>query len=202
MSVHTRGRLIEAAKRVFSERGYYNAQISHIIDEAGVARGTFYLYFKSKKDILRELLKEVVEELRDRIKVVDLSKDPVQQVIDNIARVLEFTLEERELTRIVLQRNCDPELFGIIEDFMEEVIGMIKSSLDKGIKLGLIRECDTEVVARGIMGGMKEVIIGLLDKDDVDVYRVAREIIDFGTRGVWKNEGGESHGDLGALQGV
>jgi len=202
MSVHTRGRLIEAAKRVFSERGYYNAQISHIIDEAGVARGTFYLYFKSKEEILRKLLKEVVEELRERIKVVDLTKDPAEQVIENIARVLEFALEEKELTRIVLQRNCDPELFEIIEDFMGEVIEMIKGSLDKGIKLGLIRECNTEVVARGIMGGVKEIIIGLLDKEEVDVYEVAREIIDFGTRGVWKNTGGESHGDFGALQGV
>ena len=185
MSVQTRGRLIEAAKKIFSEKGFYNAQISHIIDEAGVARGTFYLYFKSKEEIFREILKEVVEELRERIRVIDLSRDPIDQVRENIERVLSLALEERELARIVLQRNCDPELFAITNEFFEEVCDLIRESLDKGITLGIIRPCDTEVVARGIMGALKEIIIGLLDREDVDVRKVAEEIIRFGTRGVW-----------------
>jgi AcrR family transcriptional regulator len=185
MSVQTRGRLLEAAKKIFSERGYYNTRISHIIDEAGVARGTFYLYFRSKEEIFRELLKEVVEELKARIRVIDLSGDPVEQVRENIERVIELALEERELARIVLQRNCDPELFKITDSFFEEVCGLIKGSLDKGIALGLIRPCNTEVVARGIMGALKEIIVGVLDKEDVDPKEIAREVLDFGIRGVW-----------------
>ncbi|MDQ7038045.1 MAG: TetR/AcrR family transcriptional regulator [Aquificota bacterium] len=185
MSVQTRGRLLEAAKKIFSEKGYYNAQISHIIDEAGVARGTFYLYFKSKEDIFRELLNEVVRELRRRIKVVDPSRDPVQQVKENIQRVVELALEERELARIVLQRNCDPELFSITDRFFEEVVQLIKGSLDKGIALGLIRPCNTEVVARGVMGALKEIIVGVLDKEDVDPSEIADEIVEFGIKGVW-----------------
>ena len=190
MSVQTRGRLLEAAKKIFSEKGYYNAQISHIIDEAGVARGTFYLYFKSKEDIFRELLKEVVRELKERIKVIDLSGDPVQQVKENIERVIELALEERELARIVLQRNCDPELFSITDSFFEEVVQLIKGSLDKGIALGLISPCNTEVVARGIMGALKEIIVGLLDKEDVDPSRVAEEVLEFGIKGVWSDKRG------------
>ncbi len=194
MSVQTRGRLIEAAKRVFSEKGFHSAQIAHIIDEAGVARGTFYLYFKSKEDILKELLKEVVEELKDRIKVVDLSRDPVEQVIENVERVVEFALEERELARIVLQRNSDPELFKVIEEFFEEVAGLIEHSLRLGIEMGIIRECDTSLIARGILGALKEIILSLLDREEVDTYAVAKEIIDLGMKGVWKPAGGESHG--------
>ena len=197
MSVQTRGKLLKAAKKVFSEKGYYNAQISHIIDTAGVARGTFYLYFKSKEEILKEILKEVVKELKNRIKVVDLRYDPIDQITANIKRVLDFALEERELARIVLQRNCDPKLFSIIEDFFEEVTLMVQFSLKKGIALGLIRECDTYVLAKALIGGVKEVIVGLLDKEEVDTERVAKDLVSFGLRGIWK--GGGSYGGFGSV---
>ncbi|RLJ70047.1 TetR family transcriptional regulator [Hydrogenivirga caldilitoris] len=199
MSVHTRGRLIEAAKKVFSRKGYHNAQIAHIIDEAGVARGTFYLYFRSKEDIFKELLKEVVEELKERIRVIDPFHDPVEQVIENVERVIEFALEERELARIVLQRNSDPDLFRVINDFFEEVTRLIENSLWLGIEMGLIRECDTHLIARGILGALKEVISSLLDEENPDTYRVAKEIIELGMKGVWKPVGGESHGGNSAV---
>ena len=195
MSVQTRGRLIEAAKRVFSERGYHNAQITHIIDEAGVARGTFYLYFKSKEEILKELLKEVVEELKKRIRVVDLSGDPVEQVVENVRRVVEFALEEKELARIVLQRNSDPELFRVIDEFFGEVVDLIEHSLKLGIEMGIIRECNTPLIARGILGALKEIILSLIDEEEVDTYAVAKETIELGMRGVWKQAGGNSHGN-------
>ncbi|MDQ7083067.1 MAG: helix-turn-helix domain-containing protein [Aquificota bacterium] len=108
MSVQTRGRLIEAAKRVFSERGYHNAQIAHIIDEAGVARGTFYLYFRSKEEIFRELLREVVEELKDGGCKVSgpCERTLLEQVVENVREGWgRPALEERELARIVLLRN-------------------------------------------------------------------------------------------------
>jgi AcrR family transcriptional regulator len=203
MSVQTRGRLLSAAKKVFSRMGYHNAQISHIIDEAGVARGTFYLHFRSKEEIFKEILKEVVAELRNIIKVVDPSRDPVEQVVENIAGVIEFALEEKDLARIVLERNSDPELFGAINEFFEELAVMIQSSLEKGIRLGLIRECDTEILSRSVMGALKEVIRSLLDREEVDTYGVAREILEVGLNGVWKRkEGGEEDGGSSALQGV
>ena len=199
MSVQTRGRLIEAAKRVFSEKGYHNAQIAHIIDEAGVARGTFYLYFKSKEEILKELLREVVEELKERIRVIDINEDPVHQVVENVERVIEFALEERELARIVLQRNSDPELFKVIDEFFKEIAELIEHSLRLGIDMGIVRECDTSLIARGVLGAMKEIILSLLDIEEVDTYAVAKEIIELGMRGVWKPVGGESHGGYRAV---
>ena len=88
------------------------------------------------------------------------------------------------MARIVLQRNCDPKLFSIINEFFEEVRRLIKSSLDKGIELGLVRPCDTEIVARSVMGALKEIIVGLLEREGVDPGEVADEIVRFGMRGV------------------
>ena len=50
----TRTRLIEAAEQIFTELGYHEASIVKIAEAAGVANGTFYLYFSSKRDIFDE----------------------------------------------------------------------------------------------------------------------------------------------------
>lgn len=54
----TRNALKETAKKLFAEQGYAATQIGHITDTAGVAKGTFYVHFNDKDEILDELLDE------------------------------------------------------------------------------------------------------------------------------------------------
>ena len=54
----TRQRLLEAAEDVFAELGYHDASIVKITEAAGVAQGTFYLYFTSKKESFDELVRD------------------------------------------------------------------------------------------------------------------------------------------------
>ncbi|MCA1927054.1 MAG: TetR/AcrR family transcriptional regulator [Calditerrivibrio sp.] len=51
--------LINSAVDVFSEKGYWNTKISDIVSKAGVAQGTFYLYFKNKEQLFKEMLLEL-----------------------------------------------------------------------------------------------------------------------------------------------
>ncbi len=52
----TRQNLLAAAEAVFAEEGFYNASMVKITGRAGVAQGTFYLYFSSKQQIFEELV--------------------------------------------------------------------------------------------------------------------------------------------------
>ncbi|MET8128133.1 TetR/AcrR family transcriptional regulator [Streptomyces sp. NPDC005231] len=56
----TRARLIQAAQRVFSERGFLQSKITDITAAAGTANGTFYTYFDSKEQVLMAIADEVV----------------------------------------------------------------------------------------------------------------------------------------------
>ena len=60
----TRTRLLEAAEDVFAKVGYHEASIVKITEAAGVAMGTFYLYFRSKKEIFDELLRDLNRRVR------------------------------------------------------------------------------------------------------------------------------------------
>jgi AcrR family transcriptional regulator len=60
----TRSRLLEAAEQVFADLGYHDASIVKITEAAGVAQGTFYLYFAGKKEIFEELMRDLNRRVR------------------------------------------------------------------------------------------------------------------------------------------
>lgn len=63
-----RERILDAAERVFAERGFFTARVSEIARAAGVADGTIYLYFKSKDDLLISLFESRMEQVTDRMR--------------------------------------------------------------------------------------------------------------------------------------
>src|SRR5713101_8595699 len=58
-----RARILDAAVKVFAERGYFSSTVAEIARAAGVADGTIYLYFKSKDDLLLRLFDEKMTQL-------------------------------------------------------------------------------------------------------------------------------------------
>src|SRR2546429_8281777 len=60
----TRRRVLEAAEQVFGDKGYHDASVTEITRAAGVAQGTFYLYFRGKKEIFLDLVGELGRGLR------------------------------------------------------------------------------------------------------------------------------------------
>ncbi len=60
----TRRRLLSAGEEVLGRRGYHDASIAEITDAAGVAQGTFYLYFDTKRDLMRAIVEERGHALR------------------------------------------------------------------------------------------------------------------------------------------
>ncbi len=186
---NTRQRLIEAAKKVFSEKGFFESHISHIIEEAGTARGTFYIYFESKEEIFKEILKEIVEELKRRIKPINVKEDPINQIVRNIERVLDFAVEERELSKIILFRSYDTSFSTIVDEFFKEVTEMVKTSLEKGILMGYLKPVNTEIIAQAMVGAVKEIMKNAIEKGNIDTYMVAKELVEFALGGLWDVKG-------------
>ena len=59
----TRTLLLQRARTVFEQRGYGAASVADIVTASGLARGTFYVHFKSKREIFIALVSGVKEEL-------------------------------------------------------------------------------------------------------------------------------------------
>src|SRR5258708_34454952 len=62
-----RAQLLEAARQVFLERGYQDATISEIVQDADIAMGTFYLHFRDKEELLVSLAQDTLQSLREQV---------------------------------------------------------------------------------------------------------------------------------------
>ncbi|HKD67981.1 MAG TPA: TetR/AcrR family transcriptional regulator [Candidatus Binataceae bacterium] len=188
-----RAQVLRHAKRIFARKGYHRTNVADIITRARIARGTFYLYFENKKDLFEELLEQVLRELALRIHRIRIGPDepePADQLRANLRRVVYFVLNERDLTNILLSHalGFDPELDGRIQSFYDRVAAQIQRSLDLGITMGLVRQCDTRTAAYCILGGVKETITQISRETPPDIDGLVEEILRFGLSGVARPE--------------
>lgn len=185
-----RDQILEAASTVFARVGYHKASINDIIEQADIARGTFYLYFTGKHNVLEAILDEAVAGLRARITRIDIGPDAKpasEQLRENILRVLKFVTSERALTRLVLEHGLGPddEVAERVTKFYTHAAAMIESSLNHGIELGMVRKCDVKVVAAACLGAIRGVIVTLItDPEHQDLDKVTDEVIAFALRGL------------------
>ncbi len=188
-----RAQVLRHAKRIFAHKGYHQTNVADIISRARIARGTFYLYFRNKREIFEVLLDQALRDLSERIRRIRMAAEepsPIDQLRANLTRVLEFVLMERELTDIVLNHavGFDRELDARILEFYDQIVAKIERSLVLGVQMGLVRECDTETVARCIMGAVKEMVGQLSRRRRHDIAAIAEEVLNFGLRGVARPE--------------
>ncbi len=182
--------VVGCAKAVFSQKGYYQASISDIIQRADIARGTFYLYFRSKRDVFNSILDELAKDLEGLIKQIDLdpSAPLLEQVRSLLRSVIMLALEDPDMTRIVLSRagGLDSEFDSKLQEFYKTVLGTIESSLQHGIELGLVRECNPKIIACCVLGSMKEVVNHVLSNAEAvsQLDSILDEVLNFGLQGI------------------
>jgi AcrR family transcriptional regulator len=107
-----RRELIAAARRLFLERGFSQTSVAAIVREAGVAQGTFYLYFKSKQallphlraEVLRHYLRAFEESARARAKPADA------RLVAALTRIHAIMAEQVPLIRVLREATSSEEI--------------------------------------------------------------------------------------------
>ena len=186
-----RQRLVECAKSSFARRGYYGTSISEIVQEAGIARATFYQYFDNKQHIFQSILDSFLQDLHQDIRPVALgpgASPPLTQIEDNLTRVLTLVLRERDLTQMLLHHaaTLDPTAKQGLNDFYNQVAEMIERSLKMGIAMSLVRPCNPRLTSYSIIGAVKEVVFQLTSSQQRQppVEELVQELLGFGMGGI------------------
>ena len=102
----TRQKILDAAEREIGRKGFAEASISTITAEAAVGQGTFYLYFRSKEDVLRELVLRMGRRLRRHLTVaVADAPSRLEAERRGLRAFLEFVRANPDLYRVVAEFN-------------------------------------------------------------------------------------------------
>ena len=160
--VERRQKILNHARDVFARRGYHDAKIDDIVAAAGIARGTFYLYFEDKRTVFEEIVDRAFTQISMAIVRVDpndTGRTVADQVYENIRRIVGTLLEDRPRTKILLAAvGLDPTFDRKLQSFYEVVENLLMESLREGQELGVVAPGDVRMFAYLIMGAMKELL--------------------------------------------
>jgi AcrR family transcriptional regulator len=153
----TRQKLVESAERVFGEKGFDRASISDITRDAGVALGTFYVYFADKEALLVEVVDGLAERLKQKLaKAIAGLSDRVEIEAAGLRAFFGFVTEHRLLYRVVRQAEfVDEECF---RRYYRGFAVPYAKALEDAQKRGEVRPIDPEALAYFL--GMRYVLWG------------------------------------------
>ena len=180
-----RQQILLNARDVFAKHGYHAAKIDDIVAAAGVARGTFYLYFEDKRAIFEEIVDGTFARLGMSIMRVDTDRPDRSvgdQILDNIRAIVRALLEDPATTKILLSDavGLDPAFDRKLISFYEETGKLLESSLADGQQRGIVAPGDTRMFAIMTLGALKEIMYQVTMRGlDYPADRIVDEIYGF-----------------------
>ncbi len=186
-----RQQILQAATSVFAAKGYHQASVTDIIESAGIARGTFYLYFEGKREIFAELVDILTVQLNNSMVRVDLSgggKPWLEQIRSNMRRIANVLIENRELTQMLYNHamGLDEEFDRKIRDFYQGITHKTAGAFKLGQEMGLMRkDLSPLLAAYHTVGSIKEVIYHVARSDlSLAPEKIVDELILYSTEGL------------------
>jgi TetR/AcrR family fatty acid metabolism transcriptional regulator len=179
-----RRQLLDAAVRVFARKGFHASRVGDIAEEAGVAHGLLYHYFKSKDQVLEAVFHENWSILIARIESVEETDEPAADQIRHIAAiVLRTWLHLPDVVRVVIQEfGRSPELAERVGE-LTLPIDALQRVISRGIERGEVRQdVDPAFAATVVYGSIDELltawVLGRLPSDEEAVGRAEQTLVE------------------------
>ena len=154
-------KIIEAATKIFAQKGFYQAKISEIAREANVADGTIYIYFENKDDILISLFEEQMQAVLDNM-IVQISgqDDPVKKLEVFALTHLQLIEQNKNMAEIIQVevRQSGKFMKEYKNDKFGRYLDLIADIIREGQELGVFKkEVIPGVAKRAFFGALDEV---------------------------------------------
>ncbi|WP_054029715.1 TetR/AcrR family transcriptional regulator [Desulfatitalea tepidiphila] len=191
----TKRQLVSAAIDVFHENGFQKSRISDIVAKAGVAQGTFYIYFKSKEEIFHYICTEfktmfmsLLDDAADMFtgaSIEDIRRD-LHRFIHELITL--FTANYKMARLLFVEGSGYAGKFGgIYESIYADFIGRIAAYLPVGQQRGHIAFEDAETEAAFLIGLFDSSLFYFMRvKHHIDIDNLSRRMTDFILGGLTK----------------
>lgn len=181
--------LLLAAAAAYAELGYHQASVKNITERAGVAAGTYYLYFENKPAsaiaIINRLYELTLQEIiRYRQKEPD---DVIAKLGASIAAVMRSFGHHPDMAKVALIQapGADPTFDARLTEIHAELTGLVAKDLAEALASGKIPEQDVRLSARCLVGSIYEVLIGWIrDGEPSDLEAAIPGVIEYSLRGI------------------
>lgn len=183
-----RTQLLDVARKVFARRGYHATSVADIITEAGVARGTFYNYFESKRALFQAVLDDLMDRLNASVTPIRIPGDIPGQMRDNLESIVAVLGAADDVNRLLFADavGLDAEGDEALRAFYGQALTRIARALSAGQAMGIVRAGDVSVMARCLLGLIKEPIFqSWLNHEPLQAASLVDELHAIVMGGVW-----------------
>ncbi len=153
--------IIEAAVKVFAEKGFYNSKVTDVAKAAGIADGTIYLYFKNKDDLLISLFESKMEQILKHFNThLRVKKDPIEKLSYFFELYFELIVADENLSEVIQVELRQSSKF--LKDYRNQkfldYLNIIAGIIDEGKNQDFFRDdINTDIVKIMIFGAIDEV---------------------------------------------
>jgi TetR/AcrR family transcriptional regulator, cholesterol catabolism regulator len=184
----TRRLLMEAAMKLFEERGYHLTTLEAIVGEAGVTKGAFYYHFTDKEDILLQIQEDYIDNrLRNCERILASVQDPAEQLRELILEALIGVSDYRPQVAIFLQegRFLSGERFSAIKTKRDMVgdywLSVVRAGMDQGV---FAQVASPMIVTFALLGMCAWAVTWYRPDGDLSMQEVAQQMTNMAVLGI------------------
>lgn len=176
----TRARIFAAAAELFSKHGYQVTTVDRIATHAGVAKGTFFVHFKSKDAVIAELVNFQTRSARKARAKALADGGPIAALRAMVMALGELGAMSRALSRGVLTAVLDShEVGGRATQLFDEVIEEMKIDAHAAARAGLLaRHVDPDTLARSLLVGYLGAVLSYASSPKEELLALLAPVID------------------------
>jgi TetR/AcrR family fatty acid metabolism transcriptional regulator len=185
-----RRELLDAAVRVFARKGFRAARVGDIAEEAGVAHGLLYHYFRSKDEVLETIFRETWQLLDSECARIEASGVPLREQLRRFARIyLGSWLMTPELIGVLVREIARSPDVGERVHEIRGVFLALERMIEAAKESGDVRgDCDVVFAACAVYGALEEIltgwVLGQLPAEEEDVEQAVTTVVDVAWAGL------------------
>ncbi len=176
--------ILDAAVRVFAQKGYHTCRVGDIAEEAGVAHGLLYHYFASKEEVLETVFRETWSDLLEAVKGVEESGEPAREQLRQVAAILlRSWRRDPDLVRVLVREVARSPQVQLRVAEIGEAFRAIERIVEHGQAAGDFRsDLDPRLAGVIFYGAIEEIltgwVLGQLPDGDQEVARAERTVVE------------------------
>jgi TetR/AcrR family transcriptional regulator, fatty acid metabolism regulator protein len=176
--------ILEAAVRVFARKGYHTCRVGDIAEEAGVAHGLLYHYFRSKEEVLDSVFRETWTDIVGAAHRVEETDEPARERLTGIAKILlRAWKRDPDLVRVVIREGLrSPDLQRRVAE-IRQAFQAIERIVERGQADGEFRaDLDARLASVVFYGALEEIltawVLGTLPDGDERIAAAERTVVE------------------------
>ena len=152
--------ILAAALKMFSSKGFASTKLDEVAREAGVSKGTLYLYFESKEALFKAVVTEfVLPQIEKAEEQAELDTGAIKDLLIKLIEQWRINVLQTELSGIakmmIAEASNFPELATFyLENVIQRTRGFVANLISRGTKSGEFIECDADYTARSFLTPM------------------------------------------------